>query len=102
MLVCWYYVIQTQDFNNYLTSFLLPDIKSFLHGEIIEILLSMIPTVWVNSMVATGLEPREKSYENLSEYLVYLESSLPDEPIPKKSESKDASTYTTSILKKDI
>ena len=88
--------------NYYLTSFPSPDNKSFSEGEMIEIVLSMLPAVWINSMTTAGLEPREKSYEDLIEHLEKLESSLPDEPIPKKLKSKDAhETTTTSILKKD-
>ena len=89
--------------NNYLSSFPSPDNKSFSQGEMIEIVLSMLPAVWVNSMTTAGLEPREKTYEELIEHLEKLECSLPDEPIPKKMDSKDAtkSSSTTSILKKD-
>ena len=34
----------------------------------IEILLSMLPMVCVNSMTKASLEPREKTYEELIEY----------------------------------
>ncbi len=53
-------------------------------------------------MTTAGLEPSEKSYEELIEYLEKLELSLSEEPIPKKKYSKDAteSSNTTSILKK--
>ena len=77
--------------NNYLSSFPSPDNKSFSQGEMIEIVLSMLPAVWVNSMTTAGLEPREKTYEELIEHLEKLECSLPDEPIPKKMDSKDTS-----------
>ena len=49
-------------------------------------------------MTTAGLESREKSYEDLIENLKKLESSLPDETIPKKDKSKYAS-LETSILK---
>ena len=65
----------------------------------IEAVLSMFPAVWVNIMTTAGLESREKSYEDLIEYLEKLESSLPDEPIAKKEKSKGAPD-TTSILEK--
>ena len=86
--------------NNYLTSFPSPDNKAFLQGKMIEIVLSMLPTVWVNIITTAGLEPREKTYEELFEHLENLECSLPDEPIPKKKDSKDAtdSMSTTSIF----
>ena len=56
---------------------------------------------WYNSMIRAGLEPREKSYEDLIEHLDKLVSSLPDNPIPNKYKIKDASPDTTSIIKKD-
>ena len=54
-------------------------------------------------MTIAGLEPREKTYAELIEHLENLERSLPDEPISKKKNSKDAaySMGTTSILKKE-
>ena len=48
-------------------------------------------------MKTAGLDSREKSSEDLIEHLEKLESSRPDEPIPKKLKSKDAQE-TTSIL----
>ena len=86
--------------NSYLSSFPSPDNTSFSEGEMIEIVLNMLPAVWVNSMTTVCLEPREKSYEDLIEHLEKLESSLPDEPIPRKDKKKDATSDTTSILKK--
>ena len=50
-------------------------------------------------MTIAGLESREKSYEYLIKHLEKLESSLPDQPITKKVESKDA-PESTSVLKK--
>ena len=37
--------------SNYLTSFPLPDNKSFSQKEMIEIVLSILPAVWVNSTI---------------------------------------------------
>ena len=80
----------------YLTSFYLSDNKSFSEGEMIEIVLSMLPAVWIN------FEYRVKSYEHLIDHLDKIESSLPDESIPKKLKSKDAhESISTSILKKE-
>lgn len=87
--------------NSYLVRFPSPDNNMFSQCEMIEIVLSMLPTIWVNSMITAGIEPREKSYEDLIEHLEKLESSLPDEPIPKKEKSKDVPTETTSIFKKE-
>ena len=67
----------------------------------IEIVLSMIPVVWLVSMTIAGLEPREKLYEDLVEHLEKLEVSPHEEQIPKRDKNKDASV-TTSILKKDV
>ena len=85
--------------NHYLTTFPLSDNKSLFKREMNEIILSLLFTVWINSMIKASLEPREKVYEGLIEYLENLESSLPDQPITKKVESKDA-PESTSILKK--
>ena len=60
---------------HYLTRFYLSDNKSFSEGEMIEIVLSMLPAVWIN------FEYRVKSYENLIDHLDKIESSLPDESL---------------------
>ena len=60
--------------NSYLSSFPSPDNTSFSEGEMIEIVLNMLPAVWVNSMTTAGLKPREKSYEDLIEHLQKLEA----------------------------
>ena len=64
--------------NNYLASFPLPDNKSLSQGEMIEIVLSMLPIVWVDSMTIADLEPRVKIYEELIDHMDNLERSLPD------------------------
>ena len=89
--------------DNYLASLPLPDNKLFSQGEMIEIVLSMLPAVWINSMITVSLEPRDKTYKELIEHLEKFERSLLDDPILKKKDSKDAaeSTSTASILKKD-
>ena len=75
---------------------------SHYQGEMIEIVLSMLPAVWMTIMITDGLEPKKNSYEDLIEHLKKLGSSLPDEPIPKKLKSKDAHESTsTNILKKE-
>ena len=86
--------------DNYLTRFPLPYNKSFSQGEMVEIVLSMLPTVWVSIMTTAGLNPRGKFYEDLIGHLEKLEVSLPDEEIPKKHKRKDASP-DTSFFKKD-
>ena len=66
-----------------------PGNNPFSKGEMIKIVLNVLPTVWINSMITAGLEPREKSYGDLIEHLGKLERSLPDEPIPKILKRKD-------------
>ena len=58
--------------HNYLVSFPSADNKSFSEDEMIEIILSMLPVVWINSIITAGLEPREKAYEGLIEQLEKL------------------------------
>lgn len=77
--------------NNYSNSFPSPGNKSFSQGEMIDIILSMLPTVWLGSMATAGLEPREKSYEDLLEYLEKLGVSFPEIVIPKKNMGEKAS-----------
>ena len=63
----------------------------------IEIVLSMFPVVLIGSMTTAGLEPREKSYEELVEHLDKLEVSLPEETITRKDKSNDASPKKISF-----
>ena len=58
--------------NNYLSDIPSPDNKSFSQGEIIEIILSMLPAVWLSSMTASDLDLRENSYEDVIEHLEIL------------------------------
>ena len=87
--------------NNYYNNLSSPDNKSFPEAEMIEIVLSMISAVWINSMITAGLEHMEKAYEGFIEHLENIESSLPDGPILKKDKHKDASPKSTSSLKED-
>ena len=64
--------------NSYLTSFPSPDNKSFSQGVMIEIVLSILPVVWLGSMITAGLDPRGKSYEDFVEHLGKLWLSLPE------------------------
>ena len=65
--------------NNHLQNFPSSGNQSFSQGELIEIVLSMIPSFWLKSMATAGLEPREKTYEELIEHLEKLEVSIPEE-----------------------
>ena len=51
--------------DNHSIGFPFTDNKSFSKGELIEIVLSMIPSFWIMSMVTAGLEPREKIYREV-------------------------------------
>ena len=66
----------------------------------IEIAMSILPVVWINSVIIAGLEPREKSFEGLIEHLKKLERSLQKEPISKKEKNRD-DPDTESIPKKE-
>ena len=62
----------------------MPDNKLFSQGEMIEIVLSMSPVIWLGSMTIAGLEPREKTYKDLVEHLGMLEVSLPEGNYPQE------------------
>ena len=69
--------------NSYLSRFPPPENVSFSTGELIEIVIGMIPHSWVTSMASAGIEPREMGFNELIDHLVTLEStvaaSFPDE-----------------------
>ena len=58
--------------NNYLNSFPSLDNKSFLQGKMIVSVLNILCVVWPGSMTTAGLDPREKSYEDLVKHLEKL------------------------------
>ena len=74
--------------NTYLTSFPFTDNKLFSQGAVIEIVLSMLLTVWLSSMTIAVIDSTEKSHEDLIEYPEKLEVSLPEEVIPKNDKIK--------------
>jgi hypothetical protein len=73
--------------NAYLPSFPGPENSPFLTGEMIDIILSMIPKKWVETMVTAKIEPRNLTLKELVDHLENLElqgiDSEPEE-IPKK------------------
>ena len=87
--------------NNHLQSFPSPDNQSFSQGELIEIVLSMIPSFWIKSMATAGLEPREKTYEELIEHLEKLEVSIPEEVVKKDKPTVSFSEKDKKIPRKD-
>ena len=62
--------------NSYLSRFPAPENVSFSTGELIEIVIGMIPHNFVTSMVNAGIEPREMGYNELIDHLVNLESTI--------------------------
>ena len=62
--------------NSYLSRFPPPENVSFSTGELIEIVIGMIPHSWVTSMMSAGIEPREMGYNELIDHLVNLESTV--------------------------
>ena len=67
--------------NNDLQGSPLPAKQYFSQEELIEIVLSMIPSFWINSIATTTLDPREKTYEEIIEHLEKLELSTSEEAI---------------------
>ena len=62
--------------NSYLSRFPPPENSSFSTGELIEIVIGMIPHSWVTSMISAGIEPREMTFSGLIDHLVNLESTV--------------------------
>ena len=71
--------------NAYLPSFPGPENTAFQTGEMIDIVLGMIPKHWVETMVTAKIEPRNMSIKVFVDHLENLE--LQDDsgttPIPK-------------------
>ena len=61
--------------NSYLSRFPEPENKSFSTGDMIEIVLCMIPKDWITSMAKAGMEPRTMTFQALVDHLVTLEST---------------------------
>ena len=72
--------------NAYLPSFPGPENSPFLTGEMIDIILAMIPKKWVETMVTAKIEPRNLTIKELVDHLENLELQDESEPeeIPKK------------------
>ena len=72
--------------NSYLPSFPSPENTSFSTGEMIDIILSMIPKHWIKMMITAKIEPRSMTVKELVDHLENLE--MQDDagtiPIPKK------------------
>ena len=72
--------------NAYLPSFPDPENSPFLTGEMIDIILAMIPKHWVETMATAKIEPRNLTIKELVDHLENLElqDESEPEPIPKK------------------
>ena len=62
--------------NSYLSRFPAPESVAFSTGELIDIVVGMIPHSFVTSMVNVGIEPIEMVYNELIDHLVNLESTI--------------------------
>ena len=62
--------------NSYLSWFPAPENVSFSTGELIEMVIGMIPHNFVTSMINAGIEPREMGYNELIDHLVNIEYTI--------------------------
>ena len=60
--------------NSYVTNFHEPEDKDFTTGDMIEIILCMIPKDWITCMTKAGMEPRSMTYQALIDHLVTLDT----------------------------
>ena len=81
--------------NSYFPSFPSPENTSFSTGEIIDIILSMIPKHWIEMMITAKIEPRSMTVKELVDHLENLE--MQDEAgtitIPKKKREFKSSAH---------
>ena len=83
-----------QEINNYLSNFPGPDLNTPLaEGEIISILVAMIPSAWHRKMVSINFEPLTKKFIEVIEYLEQLEvlDATEKKQAQKKSEAENKS-----------
>ena len=84
--------------NSYLPSFPSPENTSFSTGEMIDIILSMVPKHWIEMMITAKIEPRSMTVKELVDHLENLE--LQDEAgtasIPKKKKEFKSSARKSS------
>jgi hypothetical protein len=84
--------------NAYLPSFPSPENTSFQTGEMIDIILSMVPKEWIEKMITAKIEPRSMTIKELVDHLENLE--LQDEAgtaaIPKKKKDFKSSARKTN------
>ena len=83
-----------QEINNYLLNFPGPDLNTPLaEGEIISILVAMIPSAWHRKMVSINFEPLTKKFIEVIEYLEQLEvlDATEKKQAQKKSEAENKS-----------
>ena len=91
-VLVWACATRLQEINNYLSNFPGPDLNTPLaEGEIISILVAMIPAVWCRKMVSINFEPLTKSINEVIEYLEQLEvlDATEKKQTQKKSEAEN-------------
>ena len=84
--------MRLQEINNYLSNFPGPDLNTPLaEGELISILIAMIPAVLRRKMVSINFEPLTKSINEVIEYLEQLEvlDATEKKQTQKKSEAEN-------------
>ena len=90
--------------NSYLPHFPSPENTSFSTGDMIDIVLGMIPKKWTDKMVSSKIEPRNLSFKELVDYCSNLEAQETlnaDEPGHKKKKHKTSNSNSGSKYKND-
>ena len=77
---------QLKVMNSYLPSFPAPDNNPVMTGEMIDVILGMVPKHWVEMMITTKIEPRSMSIKELVDHLENMEmqDKAGTNPIPRK------------------
>ena len=64
--------------NSYLKRFPKPENTSLSAGEMIDVVIGMIPSAWCKIMAQARIEPREMEFEKLITHLEMLEENAPE------------------------
>ena len=65
---------QLRVMNSYLVHFPFPENTSFSTGDMIDIVLGMIPKKWTDKMISSKVEPRNLTFKELVDYCSNLEA----------------------------
>jgi hypothetical protein len=90
--------------NSYLVHFPSPKNTSFSTGDMIDIILGMIPKKWTDKMISSKVEPRNLTFKELVDYCSNLEAQEnlnADESGSKKRKHKSSSCSSGSNHKND-